>query len=632
MKTEQKHPSPEQLAAFGLGRLQGAEREGIERHVADCDSCCAALGALPVDSLLGLARQAARAQPLSCGPALGETQAVGGTTPAEGYTAPGTAELPPELAEHPRYRIISLLGQGGMGAVYKAEHRIMERQVALKVINPAFLAGNPTAVERFRLEVKAAGKLSHPNVVAAHDADQAGDLHFLVMEFVDGISLGRLVDKKGPLSVAHACHFVRQAALGLQHAHERGMVHRDIKPSNLMVTRKGQVKVLDFGLARFASERAVSTAEPVGLPMPSDDSGTAPLTAPGLVLGTPDFIAPEQARNPSTADIRADIYSLGCTLYFLLTGKPPFAEGSAFDKLLSHLQELPRPLTELRGDLPADLAAAVAKMMAKDPAERYQTPADVAKALAPFTRAEGVAVLTEAAPPAPEPVTLTAKVKPPAKRKHPRLLLGSPGRIALLVGVGLLVLAGSGLGVWVGWKAWMKPSRILVVMPAKDFWYPDYEPVERVLTRGGCKLTIASTTQGTAQGIGGDKNARRTVPIDAVLENVNVADYDGVVLLGGADMNEFKPHEAALKDLLLKIRAGPKPVAAVCRGIMLLLGPGVPRGQRIAKSEQLAPWPMQSVTWVDEPVVVDGKVITAKNAEAAADCAQQLLVLLRKTR
>ena len=179
---------------------------------------------------------------------------------------PDGGAAPKELADHPRYRVLGLLGAGGMGAVYKAEHRLMERPVALKVIRRG-LTDDPAAAERFRREVKAAARLSHPHIVRAYDAEQAGDLHFLVMEFVEGTDLARLVAGQGPLPVARACEYARQAALGLQHAFEHGMVHRDIKPQNLMLTPDGQVKVLDFGLARFVSESAPSP------PTPSPEAG-----------------------------------------------------------------------------------------------------------------------------------------------------------------------------------------------------------------------------------------------------------------------------------------------------------------------------------------------------------------------
>ncbi len=336
-----QHPSADQLHAFGRGELPPEVADAVERHVAECASCCRALEEAPGDTFEGRLRQARQ----------------------------GTPQLPPELAEHPRYRV---LGLGGMGAVYRAEHRHMERLVALKVIHPGLMP-SPATVQRFRQEVRAAARLQHPNIVTAHDADEAGGLHFLVMEHVQGRSLADLVRERGPLPIGEACEYIRQAALGLQHANEQGMVHRDIKPHNLMVTPAGQVKILDFGLAR----RARGAEEVAGKP----EGSAVPLTGAGAVLGSADYIAPEQAADPRTADIRADIYSLGCTLYFLLAGSPPFPEGTVQDKLARHAHE---PLPALL-DVPGGLAALLARMTAKEPAERPATPAQVAEALAPFS-------------------------------------------------------------------------------------------------------------------------------------------------------------------------------------------------------------------------------------------------------
>jgi hypothetical protein len=303
------------------------------------------------------------------------------------------------LANHSRYRILAELGRGGMGVVYKAEQTLMDRIVAVKVISKALL-DHPDALDRFRREVKAAARLSHPNIVIAHDAEQVGDLHTLVMEYVEGQSLDRVLQKKGPLPVAHACHFVRQAALGLQHAFEHGMVHRDIKPQNLMVTAKGQVKILDFGLAKVVSENAPQAA----------------LTATSAYMGTPDYSSPEQATDARSADIRADIYSLGCTLYCLLAGRPPFRAETAVLTILAHLDKPPQPLPELRPEVPAELWAVVAKMLAKDPAQRYQKPAEVAQALLPFCKA-GTKPAPDTTPAATRAEQRT--VPPPAKGGKP---------------------------------------------------------------------------------------------------------------------------------------------------------------------------------------------------------------------
>jgi serine/threonine protein kinase len=294
------------------------------------------------------------------------------TLPPETAPLPVDPGIPPELIDHPRYRVLELLGSGGMGRVYKAEHRIMERLVALKVINRN-LVENPAAVERFRREVKTAARLIHPNIVTAFDAEQVENCHFLVMEYVEGQSLDRVVQTRGRLPVAEACDYVRQAALGLQYAHERGMVHRDIKPQNLMRTPGGQVKILDFGLARFLSEGKPATA----------------LTQFGVIMGTPDYIAPEQAHDPRAADIRADIYSLGCTFYYLLAGRVPFPDGSMLQKLMAQVDKAPMPLTQMRSDLSPELLRIVDRMVAKDPARRYQTPADVARKIAAWSNNTG---------------------------------------------------------------------------------------------------------------------------------------------------------------------------------------------------------------------------------------------------
>src|SRR6266540_3709976 len=247
-------------------------------------------------------------------------------------------ELPAELLVHPRYQILQLVGLGGMGAVYKAEHRLMGRLVALKVISPELIR-DASAAPRFRQEVRAAARLTHPNIVTAFDAEEAGGCHFLVMEYVEGVNLARLVQAKGPLSVARTCGFLRQAALGLQYAHELGMVHRDIKPHNLMVTSQGQIKILDFGLARFAREQNR---------LVSQEITERRITLVGEVIGTPDYLAPEQARDACGVDARADLYSLGCTAYFLLTGQVPFPADTALQKLFLQCEQEPVPVEALR--------------------------------------------------------------------------------------------------------------------------------------------------------------------------------------------------------------------------------------------------------------------------------------------
>src|SRR6516164_1460235 len=240
-----------------------------------------------------------------------------------------------------KYKVLERLGQGGMGSVYLCEHRLMRRRVAVKVL-PTAKADDPSSLERFYREARAVAALDHPNIVRAYDIDQDEKLHFLVMEHVDGASLQEIIKKNGPMDVLRACHYIRQAALGLQHAHDAaGLVHRDIKPGNILVDRNGIVKILDMGLARFFyDEEDILTKK-------YDEN----------VLGTADYLAPEQATDSHNVDIRADIYSLGATFYFVLTGRTPFGEGTIAQKLLWHQTRKPRPIRSLRPDVPDGIAA-----------------------------------------------------------------------------------------------------------------------------------------------------------------------------------------------------------------------------------------------------------------------------------
>ncbi len=267
-----------------------------------------------------------------------------------------------------KYKVLERLGSGGMGTVYLCEHLVVRRKVAVKVL-PTSKADNPSALGRFYREARAAGVLDHPNLVKAHDIDQDGGLHFLIMDYIDGSNLQEIVARFGPLSVERAAHYVAQAAAGLQHAHDAGLVHRDVKPANILLDRAGVIRVLDLGLARFSDPTDQLTLK-------YDDKN---------VLGTADYVSPEQALNSHEVDARADIYSLGATLYFLLTGQPPFPGGKIAQKLIWHQVKEPTPVQQLRPDLPEALAAVVTKMMAKDPARRYQSPAEVLEALSPWT-------------------------------------------------------------------------------------------------------------------------------------------------------------------------------------------------------------------------------------------------------
>jgi serine/threonine protein kinase len=288
-----------------------------------------------------------------------------------------------------KYKVLERLGSGGMGSVYLCEHKLMRRRVAVKVL-PTAKANDPSALERFYREARAVAALDHANIVHAYDIDQDENLHFLVMEYVDGASLQEIIKKTGPMSPLRAAHYIHQAAQGLEHAHAAGLVHRDIKPGNILVDRQGTVKVLDMGLARFFND------EEDILTKKYDEN----------VLGTADYLAPEQALDSHGVDIRADIYSLGATFYYVLTGRTPFNEGTVAQKLIWHQTRQPKPIRTLRPEVPEGLAAIIDKMMSKEPGQRYQTPAALAEALAPWTQ---------------------SPIEPPPEIEMPRLSLAATG-------------------------------------------------------------------------------------------------------------------------------------------------------------------------------------------------------------
>lgn len=269
-----------------------------------------------------------------------------------------------------KYRLLDRLGAGGMGLVYLCEHIRMKRLVALKVL-PNSQSKEPGNLERFYREAQAVAALKHQNIVQAYDVDTDNGIHYLVMEYIDGINLEKLISDRGPLDPIRAAHYIAQAADGLQHAAERGLVHRDIKPSNLLLDREGYVKILDMGLARFFDTRTDNITERF------DNNA---------VIGTADFISPEQALNSHEVDIRADIYSLGCTFYYLLTGKAPFHDANITQKLLLHQIRDPLPIEQYVPDIDPAMVDVVMKMMAKKPDDRYQLPGEVVGALVHWTQ------------------------------------------------------------------------------------------------------------------------------------------------------------------------------------------------------------------------------------------------------
>ncbi|MHC5536929.1 serine/threonine protein kinase [Singulisphaera rosea] len=365
-----KHPENRILVAYGLGKLDDDLSLHVDEHLEQCANCRRRVAELSPDSFLGRLRDIGNSALNLPGPGASVVGTIGRDSAIGEQVTPTVDSLPPGLANHLDYEIKQELGRGGMGVVYLAHNSLMGRDEVLKVISGKVME-RPGVLDRFQREIRAVANLQHPNIVTAYTAFRIEGGLVFAMEYVEGLDLSRLVKAKGPLAVGHVAYFGYQVALGLQHAHERGTVHRDIKPQNLMLTHDGSrrlLKVLDFGLAKANRE----------------ESHDLRLTHEGQALGTPDYIAPEQILNSNRVDIRADLYSLGGTLYYLLTGRPPFLAKSLYDVYQSHISREADPLNLIRPEVPSELAALVAKLMAKEPARRFQTPGAAAEALLPF--------------------------------------------------------------------------------------------------------------------------------------------------------------------------------------------------------------------------------------------------------
>jgi serine/threonine-protein kinase len=340
------------------------------------------------------------------------------------------------------YRVLRRLGQGGMGQVYLAEHISLKRKVALKLLRPD-LAANAVSLERFKREAEAVAKATHANIVQVYAIGEASGLHFMALEYVEGRNLREYLEKKGPPEILLALSIMRQVASALQRASELGIIHRDIKPENVLLTRKGEAKVADFGLSRVFS----------------DDSQPLNLTQTGVSMGTPLYMSPEQVEC-KPLDHRTDIYSFGVTCYHMLTGSPPFKGTNPFEVAIKHVQEMPAPLVQIRPDLPAELCALVHKMMAKKPAERIQTGREIAHELVRLRDAlvgisgTGLAITMGPAPSQPLDVVST-QIIPPYRGRRRLAWLGALG-VVLALGTGLLA----------GWL-WNRPQATSPTQNAK---------------------------------------------------------------------------------------------------------------------------------------------------------------------
>jgi formylglycine-generating enzyme required for sulfatase activity len=407
------------------GVISTAQQESLADHLDGCPSCLERLSRLdgPADPLLGALR-GVTAVPTIAEPAVRELLDRG---PGDGPTGP-PVDVGGRVGP---YLLLAKLGEGGMGAVYRARHERLGKVFALKVLPPG--RRDPARETRFEREMRAVGRLEHPHIVRATDAGEDRGVPFLAMELIDGIDLSRLVRRRGPLRPAEACEAIRQAALALAHAHDRGLIHRDVKPSNLLLTSDGKVMLLDLGLALAAGD----PVEPLGGARGEapTEVGHVTLTETGMAVGTRDYMAPEQATAPHAVDARADVYGLGATLHFLLTGRPP-------------RDPAPRPV---------GLAALLDRMLAPDPADRFQTAAEVAIALARRSRGHDLAALIAGRPP---------------RRRQRHLILG-----AILV-----VVAGVALGLTAA-RLWPRhPGETAAtappLAPAQPAPDPPLEPVD----------------------------------------------------------------------------------------------------------------------------------------------------------
>lgn len=387
------------------------------------------------------------------------------------------------------FQILRRIGTGGMGQVYLARQLSLKREVALKLLRGE-LNSNLTALARFEAEAQAVAKLNHPNIVHIHQVGEADGLRYMVLEFVEGRNLRDYLARKGPPDVPITLSVMRQVTLALQKAHEQGIVHRDIKPENILVTRKVEVKVTDFGLSRFFTGDAPATN----------------LTQSGMTLGTPLYMSPEQVQG-HTLDHRSDIYSFGVTCYHLLAGEPPFRGVSAFDVALKHVQEQPRPLADLRPDLPPELCGMVHKMMAKNPDDRYQSAREILRELVKVRDGLNVSMThlaTSVAVPVngqqPSGMTGVLSLAQSGESSPPVAPPAPPAPIrwgrGVLIGLGCLLATAGGVAVYAGFHP-SRASRSHASEANSTQGLIEVRPPEKITTTRERELLAVLNTEGT---------------------------------------------------------------------------------------------------------------------------------------
>jgi|GEM_PF-5613643 len=559
------HPTTATLSQFVLGQLPDEERTQVESHVLVCAPCAAVCESIPDDLLV---RQARDAAPLVNDEAL----------PAE--------QLAAQFVDHPRYRLLGFVGSGGMGTVYRAEHLMMQREVALKVIRHDVLT-SPDAIYRFRREVKTAAKLNHPNIVTAYDADQLDETHFLVTEYVAGLTLAEWVAEQGPLAPEVACRCIRDAACGLQHAHEQGMIHRDVKPQNIIATASQQsTKVLDFGLAKLAETKESTFRESET----SFDKLPLQLTHLDQVLGTRSYMAPEQLADAQTASVQSDVYGLGGTLYFLLTGETLPADRSS---------------VRLGANIPWAVRRMVERMIAVSPVDRYESMEQV--------------------------IVAVDKIYPRFEQPSRR------GAVAMLGAVLLLIAAAWSMRAIVfsskdepgpssNASHLFSPPRILFVLPLVDLWYDDYGPVREYLENAGAEITTAAAgTVVTVQAESG--GVVESITPDMLLADIEASSYDALVLPGGWHdelKDEQEPATHQVRQVIQELLDDDKYIAAIGSGQQVLAASGYLDDLPVARPPAPALLPNSGAIYLDKRVVKAGQIITGADPDWCFDFAAEI--------
>lgn len=423
-------PKTDRLREYALGQLPEENSDELADHLRDCPSCQSELDTIAdcEDSLIQSIRTVDSLASLCDEPGCQAAMLAALSAISDRQSTPDDMDVPNAIGE---YEIVRPLGSGGMGNVYLARHTKLGREVAMKVL-AHHRVGDPRMTERFEAEMRAIGQLSHPGIVTAHDAREIDGTAVLVTEYIDGLDLSQVVSRVGELTTADACEIIRHVAVALQYTSDQGFVHRDIKPSNIMLSRRGEVKLLDLGLARLQEPH----------------EGRPDLTATGQAMGTADYIAPEQVNDSRGVDVRADIYSLGCTLFKLLTGRAPFADDkheTAFEKMTAHVRSAPPGIEEFCPQVAPALAKLVESMLAKHSSDRPKTPRNVADRLSQFTGDADLDSLIQRALTTTSPPSRTATRSLPTelalRRKVPIYVAVAAGFFGLLLGLagGMLI-------------------------------------------------------------------------------------------------------------------------------------------------------------------------------------------------